>query len=233
MSTPAEPRTMRLRASVLIPAYNAEDFIAEAVASSLNQSQPPLEVIVIDDGSRDATAARAREAGAIVVTQPNAGQATARNHGASIAGGDVLVFLDADDRMLEHRISLQIAALSRDARLLGVCGNLQVFQEVDTHEGDTREVLGPPSPGLVCGTLAVRADGYRSTGGMDPDRRTSEFIEWVGRCRRRGLHIEMLDEVLVQRRAHASNMSRDRAALAADLLVIARQAIIDRRSPGS
>jgi glycosyltransferase involved in cell wall biosynthesis len=85
--------------SVVIPARDAAATIASAVADTLGQTAKPVEVIVVDDGSQDGTADRAREAGdVLVVRTEGVGAAGARNEGAARATGDWLAFLDADDR---------------------------------------------------------------------------------------------------------------------------------------
>ncbi len=91
-----------LRTSVLINCYNYEKYVADAIRSALNQTRPVDEIIVVDDGSSDASLARIREAaeGArniVVVTKTNEGQLSAFNAGFENATGDVLFFLDADD----------------------------------------------------------------------------------------------------------------------------------------
>lgn len=87
-----------MKISIVIPAYNAESTIGQAVAQSLAQARGPLEleVIVVDDGSSDDTARVAEFAGAIVITQENAGPAAARNRGWKAATGQVICFTDAD-----------------------------------------------------------------------------------------------------------------------------------------
>lgn len=86
-----------VRTSVVIPCRNGERIVAEAVASAFAQSEPPLEVIVVDDASTDRTVQTAREAGARVLTSPvRRAAGGARNLGIEAAGGEVLAFLDAD-----------------------------------------------------------------------------------------------------------------------------------------
>lgn len=89
--------SQKLTASVIIPAHNAEAYIAKAVGSALAQSFAPLEVLVSCDGCTDKTAEVARSAGAIVLENPKSNGAVARNVAAKVAKGDVLFFLDADD----------------------------------------------------------------------------------------------------------------------------------------
>ncbi|MEX1046949.1 MAG: glycosyltransferase [Actinomycetota bacterium] len=86
--------------SVVIPAFNEEEWVAVAIESALHQDPAPVEVIVVDDGSTDGTAdVAARHEGVTVVAQHNQGLAGARNTGASRAKGESIMFLDADDEL--------------------------------------------------------------------------------------------------------------------------------------
>ncbi len=80
--------------SVVIPAYESARFIARTIASARAQTLAPMEIIVVNDGSRDETAAVARAAGATVITQENAGVCAARNAGIMAASGDWIALLD-------------------------------------------------------------------------------------------------------------------------------------------
>lgn len=87
-----------MRLTCLIPAFNAEPFIAEALGSVLAQRRQVDEILVVDDGSTDRTAEIAERWGARVVRLPgNRGAGAARNRGAELARGEVLLWLDADD----------------------------------------------------------------------------------------------------------------------------------------
>jgi len=85
--------------SIVIPSFNYGRFLASAIESALGQTHEPIEVIVVDDGSSDDSCEVARRFPVTLITQANAGVAAARNHGASKARGEWLVFLDADDEL--------------------------------------------------------------------------------------------------------------------------------------
>jgi len=99
--------------SIVIPCYNAEAWIAQAIESSLAQTWPQKEVIVVNDGSRDGSVAVARTfegAGVRVIDQPNRGASAARNAGLDAARGEFLQYLDADDLLAPDKIERQMRA---------------------------------------------------------------------------------------------------------------------------
>lgn len=103
---------MNLPISVVIPAYNAEPFLKAAIESVLRQSVPPLEVLVVDDGSTDGTASLARSIeGVRYVHQENRGVSAARNRGIAEASGRFIALLDADDAWREDKLAVQMARL--------------------------------------------------------------------------------------------------------------------------
>jgi glycosyltransferase involved in cell wall biosynthesis len=109
--------------SILIPAYNAERWIAETIRSALGQTWSNKEIIVVDDGSTDGTLAIARQfesKGLRVVTQPNQGAAAARNKAFSLSRGDYIQWLDADDLLSPDKIAhqMQRAAQTSERRML-------------------------------------------------------------------------------------------------------------------
>src|SRR5437867_926948 len=102
--------------SILIPAYNAQEWIADTVRSAIAQTWPRKEIIVVDDGSTDHTLAVARhfESHSVrVVTQTNQGAAAARNKAFSLSRGDYIQWLDADDLLAYDKIARQVEALDQ------------------------------------------------------------------------------------------------------------------------
>src|ERR1044071_9784434 len=98
--------------SVVIPAYNAERYLGEAIESVLAQTYAPLETIVVDDGSSDGTAAVARShPGVTLISQENAGPAAARNRGFAASRGELIAFHDADDLMTPDKLAVQVGEM--------------------------------------------------------------------------------------------------------------------------
>jgi glycosyltransferase involved in cell wall biosynthesis len=116
----AQPR--RPLVSVVIPAYNCADFIGDALDSVLDQGYPALEIIVVDDGSTDATCDVVARRGSDVtlVRQANAGAAVARNTAMARSRGEYLAFLDADDLWLPGKLRIQVDHLESRADV-GLC----------------------------------------------------------------------------------------------------------------
>jgi len=97
--------------SVIVPAYNAERWITETLTSVRAQTYSPIEIIVVDDGSSDATMSVAKASGATVTRTQAAGPGGARNAGLAIARGEFIQFLDADDLLATGKIARQVTLL--------------------------------------------------------------------------------------------------------------------------
>lgn len=118
--------TMKPLVSILIPAYNAQEWIAETLQSALSQTWENKEIIVVDDGSRDKTfdaAQRFSSSRVRVVKQENQGAAAARNKALSLCQGRYIQWLDADDLLSPNKVSRQMAVVEerQDDRLLLSC----------------------------------------------------------------------------------------------------------------
>lgn len=108
---------MKPLVSIIIPSYNAQEWIAEAIQSAIAQTWARKEIIVVDDGSSDRTAEVARRFAStevVVLSTPNRGAAAARNHALGLSQGDYIQWLDADDLMAPDKIERQLAMLGED-----------------------------------------------------------------------------------------------------------------------
>lgn len=115
--------TRNLMVSAIIPTYNRGRVLCEAIESVLQQTYQNMEVIVVDDGSTDDTQERLRQFGdrIRVVTQRNGGPASARNHGITLAMGELIAFLDSDDLWLPTKIERQVNLLERLGPSISCC----------------------------------------------------------------------------------------------------------------
>ncbi len=118
---------MSPRFSVIIPAFNAAQTLARAIESVRTQTYPAHEIIVVDDGSIDASAELAQGFGEAVrvIRQPNRGVSIARNAGAAAASGDWLAFLDADDWYAPDRLKLHADWIAEDPALDFLTGDYE------------------------------------------------------------------------------------------------------------
>ena len=217
--------------SVIIPLYNAEAFVAQAIESVLGQSVPPSQVIVVDDGSTDHSAevVRQYEKHVELVQQPNAGSVAARNRGVALSRGDFLAFLDHDDYWAPEKLALQIDAFRRLPHLDAVFGQLEqtyTIQETEQH----RLLFGlNAQDGYHLNTLLIRHSAFHRVGPFDPAW-TIDSVEWLWRARHSDLSIEMLPQVLAWRRIHGDNLSiRSRARLHAEYLRFTRTVLVQKR----
>ena len=112
------------RVSVVIPVHNGERYLAEAIQSVLDQTHAPLECLVIDDGSTDATQAVVAGFGDCVsyVRRARGGVSAARNHGLRLARGELIAFLDHDDVWLADRLARQLSTFAEQSPTLVLCG---------------------------------------------------------------------------------------------------------------
>jgi len=102
--------------SILIPAYNAQEWVSDTLRSAIHQTWQRTEIIVVNDGSRDQTLDIVRQfetAGVRIITQPNQGAAAARNRAFQESQGDYIQWLDADDLLAPDKIELQVAEIDK------------------------------------------------------------------------------------------------------------------------
>lgn len=207
------------RVSVVMPAYNAERFVAEAIESVLAQTHQDLELIVVDDGSTDRTAAVVASFGARVrcVRQQNARQAAARNRGVREATGDYLAFIDADDLWRPEKLAKQLRVLEADPSLGFVYCNVDHVDEdgrfVCPRPGAVKGralepiLMGEPIGGLCGSTLLISRARFAEIGPFDVDLPPCEDTDfWVRVAARYPL--DYVDEALVRHRLHGGNDSR-------------------------
>jgi glycosyltransferase involved in cell wall biosynthesis len=182
--------------SVVIPAFNRAHTIERAIASVRAQNHAPIEIIVVDDGSIDATAAVARRAGGEqlrVVWQANAGAAAARNRGIAEARGDYIAFLDSDDEWRPGKLAAQLAKFRAAGPRLGLvyCGYESIAADGrrTVHQAQARGwIYRDLLAGNVvtgCGSTAMfRREALTLVGGFDTGLAANEDYDLVLRVAR-------------------------------------------------
>jgi glycosyltransferase involved in cell wall biosynthesis len=118
---------VRTKVTIIVPAYNAELWLRDALNSAVAQSFPAHEIIVVDDGSEDRTGEIARSFGNKIryIKQPNQGVSAARNTAIREATGEWLAFLDSDDLIVPEKLEKQVAVIEANAKLVVVYSAFQ------------------------------------------------------------------------------------------------------------
>lgn len=200
--------------AVVIPAHNAEEFIAASLASVAQQSLLPREVIVVDDGSLDRTGQYAREAGATVFAQELArGPSASRNLGVAQSTAPLVAFLDADDEWLpDHAERLVQALTSRgavfagsDAVRFGFESGLMTTDLAGDAPLDLRDLLIAENPVIQSSVVMLR-DVFNDVGGYDETIRLSEDYDLWTRVADRGT-FAYVKAPTVRRRMHFAQAS--------------------------
>ena len=194
------------RIAVVIPAFEAAATIAAAVASARDQTVAPAEIVVVDDGSTDQTAANAAAAGARVLRQANAGPGAARNAGIRATAGEFVAFLDADDTFVLDKLALQVAALA-DHGVVACCSDAWLLRDgarvgrkhagrsIPATIGYADLLAGNP---VIASSVLARREALLAAGLFDEDRdliATEDYDLWLRLARRGG--IAYLDTPLV------------------------------------
>ena len=219
--------------SVIIPVYNCDRYLAEAIKSVLAQTYHPLEIIVVNDGSTDRSADVVKGFADQVryFYQHNSGPGAARNQGANLAHGTFFAFLDADDFWLEDKLTLQMAAFDGDPELDMLFGQVRQFHspELGVHlkaeVGQNKEIMA----GYFAGTILVKRESFFQVGPFETNWQVGEFIDWYSRAMEKGLKSIMLTEVVIKRRIHMNNMGIRERQSQTDYLKILKAALDRRR----
>lgn len=220
--------------SVVIPVFNGEPFLAQAIETVLAQTLPPAEIILVDDGSTDAGPAIAGSfPGVRLIRQSHAGGAAARNAGISAARSDLVAFLDQDDLWAPRKLELQVARMSAARELGYTLAGQRMFLEPGCPAPAwlRPELVARPAPGIVPGTLVARKWVFARIGAFDTTYRWTDDTDWFLRAREASIPMAILDEVLLLRRVHEANASGDPRS-ARELVHAVRASLLRRRRAG-
>jgi glycosyltransferase involved in cell wall biosynthesis len=203
--------------TVVIPCYNQGHFLGEAIESVLSQSYPRYEVVVVDDGSTDDTSEVAgRYDGVRLIRQENKGVNAARNAGIEHSGGEYLVFLDADDRLLPEALAAGLECFASHPECAFVFGHSNVVAT----DGSLRAKPAPPPIGhnlvgvllsrsyyVIPGEVLHRRSALEDVGLFDPSLNASEDYDLYFRIMRR-YAVYCHAKIIHERRRHEGNTTR-------------------------
>ena len=200
--------------SAILPVRNAADHVDHALRSVFAQERPPDEVVVVDGASTDTTlTVVAGFAEVRVVHQTGDGLADARNLGVMSTSGDVVAFLDADDRWTPEKVAHQLEWLD-DHPDVGVVTGMMV-----------RGAETTPVPGMTPGATLIRREALTRVGRFDVRHRIGCDTDWLMRAREAGLGPVLLDDVVLHKGVRADSLSRDVEDYRLELLRVARDAV--------
>jgi len=223
-----------VRVTAVIPALNAEAYLADAIESALTQTVPPDEVLVIDDGSADRTQLITESFGDPVryVTQPGRGPSAARNYGMRIARGELVCWLDADDLWHREKTGRQLAAFEADPTLVVCLTHVKLDWDASL-AAERAALAGLPRadvvPGFATISMMVRRGAFDTFGPLDESLALADAADWLARARDLGVPMAVLDEPLVRHRMHRSNLTRLHRQRSADEFLGLVKASLDRR----
>ncbi|NJK55609.1 MAG: glycosyltransferase family 2 protein [Pleurocapsa sp. SU_5_0] len=223
-----------VKVSVIIPAYNGDRYLAEAIDSVLQQTYQDYEIIVVDDGSTDHTAQVAQQYGKTIryLTQTNQGVAASRNLGLAAALGDYIAFLDQDDILLPHKLSSQTALLDQDTDLGMVNSGWQIYRGNSISDcQDTAEAAVKPweqipqltSADLIIwkpvflGAMLFRRNWLERVGGFNTSLEQTPDVDLVMRLAKIGCPAAWVEQITVKYRQHETNASKNALLQAQEL----------------
>ena len=197
--------------SVIVPVYNAEDYLADALDSVIAQGYPALDIITIDDGSDDRSAAilNSGRYNTRYVRQENRGPAAARNVGLSMSSAEFVAFIDADDTWPPGKLSSQLAYLEENPAVDIVLGKVKYTGSLSERERNIRfEGSGQTTKNVNLGSGVFRRSVFGTVGTFDESLIHYEDHDWFLRARELSAKIVILDQVTLIYRRHAGSLSQ-------------------------
>lgn len=221
--------------TIVIPCFNYSQFLGKAIRSVQTQQYSPFEIVVVDDGSTDDSAALAERAGVRVIRQPNSGLGSARDTGLAAATGEFVVFLDADDELLPGALASGVAALRDRPAISCVVRRCQMmdaedrplpshYREIDTDDL-YREWLHANFV-WTPGAAMFRTSRIAAMGGFPADLGpASDYAIYLALARQGEVAFDPRE--VVRYRQHDHNMSLDPVLMLRAVLGVLR---LERRS---
>ncbi len=214
--------------SAIIPVFNGEKYLAQALKSIVEQDYQPLEIIVIDDGSTDGSSDIAKSFPNVgYFYQNNEGVASARNLGIKKSNGELIAFLDADDYWLPGKLPAQVDYLLKSPSIHLLFTQLQNELESGTSMpswiNPTNEIDYLPSALLTYKKL------FNEIGLFNTNLVLGEDTDWLVRAKDKGFKINVLPQIFLHRRIHESNLSHQSKKYRLDAMFKISKSSIERK----
>ena len=222
--------------SIIMPVYNGAAYVEQGIRSILAQAHRPLEVIVVDDGSQDASAAIAERLGdpVRVHRQPNGGPPVARNTGISLARGEFIGFLDADDTFTTDALDRQRARFRArpETQLVVGLGQYESLQSRPTDAVASFAAVGNEMLTLQLGTALFRRELFDTVGRFDETLRYCDDWDWFLRARELGVRLLLHRDLIVHQRLHGGNITRQQQVSQHYQILMFKKSLERRRARG-
>jgi glycosyltransferase involved in cell wall biosynthesis len=220
---------MRNKISVVIPVYNGEAFIANAIDSVLQQTVKPIEIIVVNDGSRDGTAEKLAAFGDRIklISIPNGGVSNARNTGLKACSGELVAFLDADDVWYEDKLERQVEVFERHPDVGFCCCDFDIL-EAKTNSTTTNFAKHKHTSGIIfdaplpvplaplvctnfvgtCSNVMIKNDVLEKIGLFNVNYKQAEDYDLWLRCALVTQFV-LMSTVLLEKKSHETNLTNN------------------------
>lgn len=220
--------------SIVVTAFNRAKLLGDALDSLSGQDYEPCEIVLVDDGSTDDTGevGRGYRPAVRYHYQEHRGVGAALNAGLSIAEGELISFLDSDDLWEAKRLSKQVDHLQEHPETDIVAGQVRNFFDPELPEGERGRFLHMDKliPGYVISAMLLRRKVFEIVGPFEEKWQVGILMEWFMRVREHEIRIDMLDDLVLQRRIHSKNINRLAESNIPTRLRILREGIRRRRA---
>lgn len=221
--------------SVILPVFNAEKYVGEAIKSVLSQTYKNLELICINDNSTDSSLFRLELFGDDIIritNKDNVGTSESRNKGIRRAKGEFLAFIDNDDVWESNKLEVQLNHFNDNPELDISFSYMKSFISPELSEELKNLRYCPPDsmPGYIPSTMVVKRASFDHVGYFDARWKNGESIDWLFKAIEAGLNFGLVDDVLVKRRIHKANKGALGSSTSkSEYLKIIRESLARRR----
>jgi glycosyltransferase involved in cell wall biosynthesis len=221
-----------MQVSVIVPTCNSAQFLGAALTSIRNQTGIEIELLVVDANSTDGSQELAMRFVATIITQQGRGLSDAWNLGVGAAKSPYIAFLDSDDFWANDSLARRVDALAGTVDAGISLGAVRHF----VAEGEAipagfrphlfeRDLVSP-----IPGTMVIARSVFEKVGLFETSIKTAGDVDWVARARNAGIKFIELDELVLMKRVHGTNLTRDAAIVNAELLQVLRKNIARKRT---
>jgi glycosyltransferase involved in cell wall biosynthesis len=221
--------------SVIMPVFNTDKYVAQAIESVRGQTKNNLELICINDGSTDDSLNILKSFGDKIILLENdakSGIAITRNKGLAVAKGEFVAFVDSDDIWKLNKLEKQLSLFEKNPKLDIAFTYMECFLSPEIPEEIKKIRYCPPgiTPGYLPGTFLAKKSSFDKVGLFNTSLTLGEFIDWFAKAKELGLTHEIVPELLYLRRIHETNTGVNERPNRSDYLKVVKSALDRRRN---